>query len=140
MALILAVLVLLGVAVAAVVWLPAWADGAGEQLRPATAKVVEPVPCGASTQGDLVEVAVGGGPQKVRFDGCGHVRGQRLSVRVPVDPGVNFRARPAEPESVTAFGGSGSSGRAGWVLLTLAGVVGSGYTLMLRARHHASRS
>lgn len=131
-ALVLLVLVLLGLAVVAVVWLPAKTDGAGQQSRPAMAKVVESAPCGTSTRGDLVEVTVGGNPRKAHFDGCGHERGQRLPVRVPASPGRNFQVHPADSDVVSVFGGSGLRGRVGWVLLTLAGVAGGGYTLMLR--------
>lgn len=132
MALVLLVLVLLGVAVVAVVWFPARTDEVDQQLRPAMAEVVKSTPCGTATRGDLVEVTVGGSPRKAHFDGCGHAEGQRLPVRVPASPGQDFQVHPAEPDAVSVFGGSGLRGRIGWVLLTLAGVAGGGYTLMLR--------
>lgn len=134
-ALILVVLGILGIAVVAVSW---WSLpevlGSKTKLRPATAKVIESAPCGKSTRGDLVEVRVDGAAKRVRFDGCGHTSGQRLPVRIPVDPGKKFKVRSAESGEGTAGGSSGTRERASWVLLTLAGVAGGGYSLMLRPR------
>lgn len=138
MALVVLSLALLGLAVVALVWSPGQPGESGQQSRPAMAKVVESAPCGASTRGDLVEVTVRGTPRRAHFDGCGHAEGQRLPVRVPESPGRSFQVHPADPDAVGVFGGSGLRGRLGWVLLTLAGVAGGGFTLMLRARNRSS--
>ncbi|GAA2811274.1 hypothetical protein GCM10010470_53290 [Saccharopolyspora taberi] len=105
------------------------------QLRPATATVVRSDPCGAGTRGDLVEVRVGNQTRQARLDGCGHAPGQQLDVRIPVDPGADFVVRPGAPT------GGGSSDdlvdRLSWVLVTIAGLAGGGYGMLLRPRRAA---
>lgn len=135
MALILVTLGLLGVAVVAVAWwpLPDVLGGQDVRVRPATATVVEPAPCGTSTRGDLVEVRVDGKTERARFDGCGHTRGQRLQVLVPEDPGAELVVQPAPADSGTAKEKGDLTGRVSWVLLTLSAVAGGGYVLMLRS-------
>ena len=132
-ALILLVLALVGIGVVALSWWPR-PDVLGEdaRFRPATAVVIESTPCGASTQGDKVEVTVDGKPRQARFDGCGHTKGQQLPVRVPVDSGGEFVVRSAEPDE--GSGGNSVPQRLNWVLLTLAAIAGGGYALMLRGR------
>ncbi|WP_374727515.1 hypothetical protein [Haloactinomyces albus] len=139
--LILLVLGMVGMGAVAVSWWPLPSvlgdGGAAAELRPATATVLESASCAASTKGDLVEVRIGGQRMRVRYDGCGHRPGQRLSVRVPVaaSGGVvdrPFVARPAAPAEAGGAEVSSLRERLSWVLLTLAGVAGSGYALLLR--------
>nr|WP_228047016.1 hypothetical protein [Saccharopolyspora sp. HNM0983] len=126
------VLVVLGVTVAAVALWPlvhARDDTAG--LRPAVATVVEPAPCGTRTAGDLLDVHVDGDVRSARYDGCGHLAGQRLDVLVPAQDRPGARARPvaagvSEQQEAAA--------RAHWVLLTLASVSGGCYGLLLSTR------
>lgn len=116
-----------------VAWWPNKAPAAeGGQGRPGTAKVIQSAPCGASTRGDLVEVKVDGKPRQARFDGCGHAQGQQLQVLVPADPGTDFKVQPADAGTTSASGENHS--RLNWVLLTLSGVAGGGYALLLRPR------
>ncbi|MCI2417771.1 hypothetical protein MOQ72_10065 [Saccharopolyspora sp. K220] len=128
---ILLVLGMLGVAVVAVTLWPL-VTAAGQdrtEMRPATATVVESRPCGAQPAGDLVEVRIDGVLRQAPFDGCGHVRGQQLAVQVPADPTQDFVVRPARATDSEL---DDLAQRAHWVLLTLAGVAGGGYGLMLR--------
>ncbi|GAB3284841.1 hypothetical protein [Parasphingorhabdus pacifica] len=130
MALILLVLGSLGIGVVAVSWW-SWPNALGGNARsefhPAEAVVIDSAPCGTSTEGDLVEVRVGGETRRARFDGCGHLPGQKLAVRVPAASGENLVVRPAERPS------SGLSERVTWVLLSLSGVAGGGYAMLLRS-------
>ncbi|MER7010893.1 hypothetical protein ABT324_05640 [Saccharopolyspora sp. NPDC000359] len=130
---ILLVLGLLGaVLTAAAVWpLVAAADRERVELRPATATVVESRPCGAQGAGDLVEVEIGGELRRAQFDGCGHSRGQQLPVLVPADPAGPLVVRPATANESQL---DDLATRANWILLTLAGVAGGGYALMLGRR------
>lgn len=138
MALVLLVLGLLGIAVVVVSW---WSlpevlgeDRRGE-LRPAEATVVESASCGTSTKGDLVEVRVGGELRQARFDGCGHLRGQKLAVQVPVDPDADFVVRPPEEP------GWSVRDRVTAVLATLSAVAGGSFAFLLRsARVRKSRA
>lgn len=129
MALILLVLGCLGIGVVAVAWwaLPEVLGGEQVELRPAKATVIESASCGSSAGGDLVQVRIGGQERRARFDGCGHLPGQELSVLVPVDPGEEFVVRPPAEE------GAGARERLTRVLLVLAGVAGGGYALLLRS-------
>ncbi|MDA3646238.1 hypothetical protein LZ318_29210 [Saccharopolyspora indica] len=130
---ILLVLGLLGVVLAgAAVWpLVAAADRGRAQLRPATATVVESRPCGGAAAGDLVEVEIGGELHRARFDGCGHSRGQQLPVLVPARATGELVVRPATANDSQL---DELAERANWILLTLAGVAGGGYALMLGRR------
>ncbi|WP_433871509.1 hypothetical protein [Saccharopolyspora sp. CA-218241] len=128
---ILLVLGLLGIAVLAASMWPQLTAGPRAELRRATATVLEPEPCARSTRGDLVEVVVDGRPHRVRYDGCGHVDGQRLEVLVPVEPSGEFTALPAG--GPTSDRGA-LADRLNWVLLTLAAVSGGCYAVMLRIR------
>lgn len=134
MALILLVLGLVGTGVVVVAWWPlpsVLGSRAAAELRPATATVLESASCGASTEGDLIGVTVDGRRVQARYDGCGHRPGQQLRVRVPADPSGEFVAQPAVSGGPAA-GGAGLRDRLNWVLLTLAGVAGGGYALLLR--------
>lgn len=138
-ALILLVLGAIGIGVVALssVVLPKMFTGATTttESRPASAVVIESAPCGPSGGGDKVEVDVGGARRQARFDGCGHTKGQRIPVLVPVNPTGEMVVRPDA-------GSSGSDGqpnlpqRMNWVLATLAMIAGGGYVLMLRERGH----
>ncbi|KAA5837172.1 hypothetical protein ABT337_15775 [Saccharopolyspora hirsuta] len=130
---ILLVLSLLGVVlVGAAVWpLVAAADRERAELRPATATVVESRPCGTRGAGDLVEVEIAGELRRAPFDGCGHSRGQQLPVLVPADPAGQLVVRPATANYSQL---DDLAERANWILLTLAGVAGGGYALMLGRR------
>lgn len=137
MALILLVLGFLGLAVVAVAWWPLPDVLGGQEkveTQVTTATVLEQAPCGTSTEGDLVEVRIDGAARQARFDGCGHSRGQRLSVLVPVNPGANLIARPAPAGSSTPEDLSDLRDRVSWVLVTLSAVAGGGYVLLLRSR------
>lgn len=123
-ALTLLALALLGVGVMALAWWPERQQQTG-QSKPGTARVLQSAPCGAATQGDLVEARVGGKPVQTRFDGCGHTQGQQLQVLLPDKAGA--KARPLGSDA----GSSGGSQRLMWVLLTVAGVAGGGYALLL---------
>ena len=135
MALILLVLGLVGMAV---VGLTSWrqsqrvASETAVEMRPATATVVRSDPCGAGTRGDLVEVQVDGEARQARFDGCGHSPGQRLDVLIPADPAGEFVVRPGAPTGSTS--GDAPGDRLSWVLVTLAGLAGGGYGLLLGPR------
>lgn len=107
------------------------ADRERAQLRPATATVVESRPCGARTAGDLVEVEIGGEVRRVPFDGCGHSRGQQFPVLVPADATGDVVVRPVTANDSPL---DELAKRAQWILLTLAGVAGGGYALMLGRR------
>jgi hypothetical protein len=136
-ALILLVLGTIGVGVIAVsLWptLGAATSGGTGALRPATARVLESAPCGAATGGDLVEVTVGGQPKRGRFDGCGHTPGQQLRVQVPVDPASELVVKPESLTASASGQASGTRDRLSWVLLTLAGIAGGGFMLLLRSR------
>ncbi len=124
MGLILVVLGLLGLGVVAFSW---WrlSEGGLPGGRTAQAKVVESVPCGKATRGDLVEVRIDGKVRRLRLDGCGHNRGQEFQVQVPQSGDRAFRAGDAT-------GDSGPGTRISWVLGTLAAVAGGGYVLLLR--------
>ncbi len=98
-------------------------------MRPAMATVIESRPCGGQSARDLVEVQIDGVVRQAPFDGCGHARGQELSVQVPADPGQDFVVRPAHAADSEL---DAQEQRAKWVLLTLAAVAGGGYGLMLR--------
>lgn len=128
------VLGLVGIGVVALSWgqLPN-IGSAGGSSRTAMATVVEQAPCGAKTAGDLVELQQGGQAKRVRLDGCGHMKGQRFRVELSKD---GQRAVRLE-ESPTA---SGLEGRVTLVLLTLAGVAGGGYALLLFRHRLPSRS
>ncbi|RCW42837.1 hypothetical protein DFQ14_10893 [Halopolyspora algeriensis] len=134
MALILLVLGLVGVGAVSVAWwpLPAVLGGSPAEWRPATATVIESASCAASTKGDLVEVTVDGHRVQARYDGCGHRRGERLAVRVPADVSGEFVVRPAARVGSETAGESGLRQRLNRVLLTLAGIAGGGYILMMR--------
>ena len=124
------VLGLLGTAIVAVSWwtLPdVFGANRHAELRPATATVIESASCGTSTEGDLVEVRVDGELRRARFDGCGHLPGQELSVRVPADPGQEFVVHPPED------GDADMRERMSRVLLVLSGVAGGGYAMLLRS-------
>lgn len=81
-----------------------------------------------------MEVTIDGKPRQARFDGCGHMPGQELPVQVPVDPGSELVVRPQELTTTGSGQASDMSDRLSWVLLTLAGVAGGGFVLMLRWR------
>ncbi|MFB9569346.1 hypothetical protein [Saccharopolyspora hordei] len=130
---ILLVLVLLGIVLAGVAVWPLWAAADRERaMRPATATVVEPRPCGSTrAEGDLVEVEIDGEVRRASFDGCGHSPGQRLQVLVPVAPAGELVVRPATADDSKL---DQLADRATWTLLALACVAGGGYALMLGRR------
>ena len=132
MGLILPTLMVMGVVLVAASWwpLPGVFGKESGTLRSVSATVVESAPCGSSTPGDLLEMTVDGEKVRARYDGCGHGRGRQLRVRIPADPAGEFTALPAGSDE----GDSGADLRArlSWVLVTLAGVAGGGYSLMLR--------
>lgn len=127
------VLGLVGIGVAALSWqqLPSVGTSAGS-ARTATATVVEQATCGRKTSGDLVEVRLDGQARRLRLDGCGHVVGERFRVQVAKSGG--------RATQLDETGGDGLSGRVTWVLLTLAGVAGGGYVLLLFRHRLPGRS
>lgn len=128
---ILLVLGLLGIVLAAAAVWPLVAAADREQLRPATATVVESRPCGSTAAGDVVEVELDGELRRARFDGCGHSRGQQLPVLIPAEVTGELVVRPATANDSQL---DELAERANWILLTLAGVAGGGYVLMLGRR------
>lgn len=129
---VLLVLVVLGVAVAAVtLWPLTRARDDTARLRPATAEVIDPATCGARTAGDLLEFRIDGETRTARYEGCGHRIGQRLDVLVPAQDRPDARAHPIDARSSVK---EEAATRAHWVLLTLAVVSGGCYGLLLSAR------
>jgi hypothetical protein len=131
-AVVLLVLGLLGVVVVAVAWWPLSRTLGSQPAaeRTATATVIAPAPCGASTTGDVVQVPVDGTPRQAHLDGCGHARGQQLQVRVPATAGGGDLVVRLGQTSA----GDGTPSRLSWVLLTLAAIAGGGYMMLLRSR------
>ncbi len=137
-ALILLVLGLVGMGVVVLAWWPlpsVTGSGTAADVRPVTATVVSSARCGSATSRDLVALTVDGRRVEVRFNGCGHREGQELRVLVPVEPEDGFVAQPATAAaSATGTDARDLRERLTWVLLTLAGVAGAGYALLLRPR------
>lgn len=132
----LLLLALVGLAVVLVVWRSDLTAPRGNSTpdpgRSVSARVVESTPCGARAPGDLVEIEVDGRPMRIRFDGCGHVEGQRVQGWIPSDPGQDTVVRSSKPDDVAEA--AELRAHLNWVLLTLAGAAGAGYAVMLRPR------
>lgn len=137
-ALILLFLAAIGVGVVAVsAWLlPDMFRGGSEKLQPATAVVIESAQCGAPGTGDKVEVDVGGVRREAKLDGCGHSKGQRIPVQVPENPAGELVVR-ADSGSSGSSQGLDIGQRLDLVLITLAGLAGGGYAMMLRGRRRS---
>lgn len=92
------------------------------------ATVIRAVPC-TGTGGEAVEYHLNGDTHEADFDGCGHQTGEELDVLVTGGPAA---------EVVTAAGASTGSDRGGRpaaaLLLTVAGLAGAAYPVLLRLR------
>lgn len=133
-ALILLVLGLVGVGSVGLSW---WsgrsvAEDSRSQMRTATAVVVQSTPCTEPEPHDVVEVTVNGRQVRVPLDGCGHRKGEKVRVSVPVQPAGEFLAQPAASSPESEAADWGVRDRLNAVLFTLAVIAGGGYVLLLR--------
>lgn len=137
---ILLVLGILGAVVLTVALAPVLTDPANDRgaQRRVAATVVRPASCGADGGADVVRFELAGTTHTARYDGCGHTRGQRIPVLV--SPSAAAAAADGELVVRPALSGAEQTERdelalrLGWVLLSVSGIAGAGYMLLLRPR------
>lgn len=84
-------------------------------------------PCDRSGAGERVRFSEGGREREVRFDGCGHAKGERVEISVP-SGGGNAVAYATGTEA-----GDGERGESlGTLLLLTASAAGAVYAYLLR--------
>ncbi|WP_326568503.1 hypothetical protein VSH64_43225 [Amycolatopsis rhabdoformis] len=122
-------------AVGVLVVVLAWLAGPGlfgiagtDSGAPVQAEVTKPAECSAGNPVESVTFSLGGKPREGTLNGCGHAKGERVEVGVPVDA-------PAEgPLTVsaadTSAGAQDSRGPIALVLLVFACFAGGTYAFL----------
>lgn len=98
----------------------------GEKTR---ASVVAGVSCTQAGVMETVTFKAGGKEHRVRFDGCGHAKGEPVEVTVPTGPlGGDIVVHAAD----AAVGDSKDGEGLGLLLIVVSGMAGAAYAFLLR--------
>jgi hypothetical protein len=124
-------LLLLSVAIAALVsalGLFGFASSADDAGTRVSAKVAAGAPCNRPNARETVTFKRAGEDQQVRFDGCGHEKGEPVDILIPPGPVVESMVVQSAGTAVTTTPGEGLA----FVLLVGGGLAGAGYAFLIR--------
>jgi len=122
--------VVLGVLIAVLVSvLGVFGASAVDQGTTVRATVVTGASCDKLGATETVKFTAAGEDDQVRFDGCGHAKGEPVSVMVPAGPlGKDLVVHAAE----AAVGDSEDGEGLGLLLIVVSGIAGAAYAFLVR--------
>jgi hypothetical protein len=129
--------VVLGVLVAVLVSvLGVFGAAAVDQGAAVRAKVVAGTSCASAGATETVTFEAAGKDHRVRFDGCGHAKGEPVSVMVPPGPPAkDLVVHAAE----AAVGDSEDGEGLGLLLIVVSGMAGAAYAFLVRRGPRTNR-
>lgn len=121
-----------GVLVVVLAWLagPGLFGIAGDEAgAPVQAEVTQPAACSAGNPVESVTFSLGGKPRQGTLNGCGHAKGERVEVGVPVDAPADGPITVSAAD--TSAGAQDSRGPVALVLLVFACFAGGTYAFLV---------
>lgn len=122
--------VVLGVLIAALVsYAGLFGPSQEDQGQQTRASVVAGVPCTGASAMETVTFKAGGKELRARFDGCGHAKGESVTVTVPAGPAGGD---PVVHAADAAVGDGRNEDGLAMLLIVVSGMVGALFAFLVR--------